>query len=158
MEILSMVDSQAPGKCGDFTVPAEISTLCDEMIQWINAGAIAAGEVGPHSVLSRNPGVLFALRAFVMGDHGNALNPSHIMILMEKVIQKHEIDYDRARKDYVLSRRELDVLKMICKGSSNREIAERLFISEDTVKGHLKKIMLKMGVKSRSEIIVGLSR
>lgn len=45
------------------------------------------------------------------------------------------------------------MLKLICDGLTNKEISERLFISEYTVKDHIKNIMEKMGASSRGEII-----
>ena len=51
---------------------------------------------------------------------------------------------------YGLSRRELEVLLIICEGRTDREIAERLFISERTVHVHVRKVLHKMGVGSRT--------
>ena len=45
-----------------------------------------------------------------------------------------------------VSQRELEVLQLIASGSTNREVAERLFISEATVKTHLLHIYAKLGV------------
>ncbi len=50
----------------------------------------------------------------------------------------------------LLSSRELEVLKLVATGQSNREIAARLFISEHTVAGHLSNIFSKLGVASRT--------
>jgi LuxR family maltose regulon positive regulatory protein len=52
-----------------------------------------------------------------------------------------------------LSDRELEVLQLICAGCSNREIAGKLFISENTVKRHNNNIFGKMGVNSRVQAI-----
>lgn len=52
-----------------------------------------------------------------------------------------------------LSNRELEVLQLICAGCSNREIAGKLFISENTVKRHNNNIFSKMGVNSRAQAI-----
>jgi LuxR family maltose regulon positive regulatory protein len=52
-----------------------------------------------------------------------------------------------------LSERELDVLKLIAAGHSNREIAARLYLSVRTVKFHTGNIYGKLGVKSRTEAI-----
>ena len=50
-----------------------------------------------------------------------------------------------------LTRREMDVLQLVAKGSSNREIAQMLFISEKTVKNHLTSIFQKLGVQDRTQ-------
>lgn len=50
-----------------------------------------------------------------------------------------------------LSSRELEVLRLIAQGLSNREIAERLFLALNTVKGHNRRIYGKLGVKNRSQ-------
>ncbi|MHC1770171.1 MAG: LuxR C-terminal-related transcriptional regulator [Flexilinea sp.] len=52
-----------------------------------------------------------------------------------------------------MSQRELEVLRLIAQGLSNREIGERLFIALDTVKGHNRKIFDKLQVQSRTEAI-----
>ncbi len=53
-----------------------------------------------------------------------------------------------------LSTRELEVLRLICEGQSNQEIAEALYISLNTVKRHVNNIFNKMGVQRRSQAIL----
>jgi DNA-binding NarL/FixJ family response regulator len=48
-----------------------------------------------------------------------------------------------------LTRREVDVLVLVAEGRSNREIAERLFISEKTASVHVSHILAKLGVRTR---------
>jgi two-component system response regulator NreC len=50
--------------------------------------------------------------------------------------------------DEILSRRELEVLKMICREYSNAEIAEKLFLSVSTVETHRKNLIAKLGVNN----------
>jgi LuxR family maltose regulon positive regulatory protein len=52
-----------------------------------------------------------------------------------------------------LSQRELEILKLIDRGLSNREIGERLFLALDTVKGHNRRIFDKLQVQRRTEAI-----
>jgi DNA-binding NarL/FixJ family response regulator len=52
-----------------------------------------------------------------------------------------------------LTPREIDVLRHVAGGNRNRDIAERLCISEDTVKSHLKRIMEKLGASDRAQAI-----
>jgi DNA-binding NarL/FixJ family response regulator len=61
--------------------------------------------------------------------------------------------------DEVLTEREIEVLKQVAEGNRNREIAERLFISEETVKVHIKHIMEKLGASDRTQAVsIGLRR
>jgi two-component system, NarL family, response regulator len=52
-----------------------------------------------------------------------------------------------------LTERELDVLRLMCSGKSNKEIGAKLFITEGTVKTHVKSIFYKLDVISRSEAV-----
>jgi two-component system, NarL family, response regulator LiaR len=53
-----------------------------------------------------------------------------------------------------LTERELDVLKLIASGMTNNQIAEKLFISENTVKGHVSNILSKLHVADRTQVAV----
>jgi DNA-binding NarL/FixJ family response regulator len=52
-----------------------------------------------------------------------------------------------------LTERERDVLQHVASGSRNRDIGERLLISEETVKVHIKHIMEKLGANDRTEAV-----
>lgn len=54
----------------------------------------------------------------------------------------------------IFSDRELEILRYICKGRSNEQIADILFISEKTIATHRRNIMRKAGVKKSTELIV----
>jgi DNA-binding NarL/FixJ family response regulator len=58
-----------------------------------------------------------------------------------------------------LTEREVEVLQRIAEGDRNRDIGERLVISEDTVKVHVKRLMDKLGAKDRTQAVaIGLRR
>jgi two-component system, NarL family, nitrate/nitrite response regulator NarL len=59
---------------------------------------------------------------------------------------------DKPQKNYGLTKREMDILVSIVTGLSNKEIARRFSLSEDTVKHHLTNIFDKVGVNSRLEL------
>ena len=56
--------------------------------------------------------------------------------------------------DEELTEREVEVLRAIAKGMSNKEIAESLHISESTVKGHVNNLLAKLGVTDRTKALV----
>ena len=53
-----------------------------------------------------------------------------------------------------LTDRELEVLKLVARGLNNRDIAKELFISENTVKNHIRNILEKLQLHSRMEAVV----
>ena len=63
----------------------------------------------------------------------------------------------RSRREE-LSQREMEVLQLVVKGRSNKEISTDLFISEDTVKYHLKTLFSKLGVQDRTEAAISAIR
>lgn len=62
-------------------------------------------------------------------------------------------DVDLILRDKGISRREFEVLELISKGYSNQEIADKLFISINTVKTHLANLFIKLNVKRRTQAI-----
>jgi DNA-binding NarL/FixJ family response regulator len=61
--------------------------------------------------------------------------------------------------DETLTDREIEVLRRVADGNRNRDIAEQLFISEETVKVHIKHIMEKLGANDRTQAVsIGIRR
>ena len=61
--------------------------------------------------------------------------------------------------DDALTPRELDVLRLIAGGNANKEIAAQLSLTEETVKGHVKNILAKLGANDRTHAVtIGLKR
>jgi DNA-binding NarL/FixJ family response regulator len=63
------------------------------------------------------------------------------------------LDERRRSPEPTLSGRELDVLRLVATGESNKAIAQRLFLSEATVKSHLFRVFGKLGVDSRTAAV-----
>lgn len=56
-------------------------------------------------------------------------------------------------QNYSISNREREIMDLILKGKSNKEIEDMLFISYNTVKNHIYNLYQKLGVKSRGQMI-----
>jgi DNA-binding CsgD family transcriptional regulator len=60
---------------------------------------------------------------------------------------------ERKREDLGITRRELEILELIAQGLSNREIAGKLFVSENTVKTHSSRVFDKLGARRRTQAV-----
>jgi two-component system, NarL family, response regulator LiaR len=60
---------------------------------------------------------------------------------------------DKKREELGITPRELEILELIAQGMSNREIADKLFVSENTVKTHSSRVFDKLGAKRRTQAV-----
>lgn len=78
----------------------------------------------------------------------------------ENGVTEHALQYSidkpsgSVRSDDLLTKRELEIVELVCLGLRNRQIADRCDLTEGTVKIHLNSIYRKLGVASRAELIV----
>lgn len=85
----------------------------------------------------------------------NEVHERRYLVDFKRVIQQSDLMpfFDAFREKYRLSRRETQILKMISDDMLNREIAEKLSLSIQTIETHRKNIYLKLQVTSRVELI-----
>lgn len=67
---------------------------------------------------------------------------------------KDESNKDDILEEYDLSKREKEIVKLIAKGLSNKEISKEIFLSEGTIKNHITSILSKMDLKHRTQIAI----
>jgi len=127
-----------------------IHKLCKDII---NSGSVNAGMNS--AIFHNQSGPPCSARAFLLGSAIES-KPTSIMVMLERIIEKHEIDFQDVKSRFGLTGREAEVLVHICAGLKNKEISEKLFISEYTIKDHIKKLMHKIGASSRAEIIANI--
>jgi DNA-binding NarL/FixJ family response regulator len=97
---------------------------------------------------------MYCCRGFPLnGDDAQAGQAFHIMMLIEKVSQHRQIDLEKLRSRFQLTNRQMEIVKHLFSGLTNKRIADALCVSEDTIKGHLKHIMRRLKVNSRTEIL-----
>jgi two-component system NarL family response regulator len=116
------------------------------------AGAVRAGARG-YLLKDTTPEELVgAVRAVASGS--SLLSPAMASRLLDEFAVLVRRSEGAAEGTGSLSRRELEVLTLVAQGLNNRAIAESLFISENTVKNHIRNIHEKLQVHSRMEAVV----
>jgi DNA-binding NarL/FixJ family response regulator len=114
-------------------------------------------------ILTTYRGDVQALRALKAGAVGYLLKSLIRTELLQAIRSVHlgrrQIPADIAAElaehagEDTLSDRELDVLRRVAEGNSNRQVATQLSISEDTVKAHMKSISSKLGANGRTHVV-----
>ena len=89
----------------------------------------------------------------VVNEGQSLISPSMAIKLIDefKQMSKPEQEQTTALR---LTERELEVLRLVAKGLNNREVAKELFISENTVKNHVRNILEKLQLHSRMEAVM----
>ena len=140
----SIADSVPTAKILMLTVSDEEDDLYD---------AIKAGAAGYLLKEISIEEVATAIRAVVSGQ--SLISPSMASKLLSEFTNlAKKADERQALPTPRLTERELEVLKLVAQGMSNREIAGELYISENTVKNHVRNILEKLHLHSRMEAVV----
>jgi DNA-binding NarL/FixJ family response regulator len=120
-------------------------------------------------VLTTYAGDAQVLRAIKAGARGYLLKSALHRELLDTIRAVHagkkslsaEVSYELAEHatDDALTPAEIRVLRLIAEGNANKEIAEQLSVSEETVKGQVRNILSKLGAKDRTHAaMIGLKR
>ncbi|MEO5977270.1 MAG: LuxR C-terminal-related transcriptional regulator [Chryseolinea sp.] len=83
---------------------------------------------------------------------GSRLTQRKTAVVQTSSALSFKVDEERLRQ-VGLSRREFEVLELMSMGNSNNEIAEKLFVSTNTVKSHAANLFLKLDVKRRTQAV-----
>jgi len=89
----------------------------------------------------------------VVADGQSLISPSMAVTLIDEFKQMSRADRDQVPTPR-LTERELEVLRKVAEGLNNREIAKQLYISENTVKNHVRNILEKLQLHSRMEAVM----
>ena len=113
--------------------------------------ALAAGASGFLLKRTRPEELITAIHTVAAGD--SLLSPSVTRRVLDRMATEPPPRLAAERLD-VLTARELEVLELIARGLSNREIADSFVIEESTVKTHVKRILMKLGLRDRVQAVV----
>jgi DNA-binding NarL/FixJ family response regulator len=115
-------------------------------------GALRAGASGFLLKRTRPEDLIAAIHTIAAGD--SLLSPSVTSRVIERMARQPAPDASRDARLDDLTPRELEVLALVARGRSNGEIAAELVIEESTVKTHVKRILMKLGVRDRVQAVI----
>jgi DNA-binding NarL/FixJ family response regulator len=115
-------------------------------------GALRAGASGFLLKRSSPEDLIDGIKLVAAGD--SLLAPSVTRRLIEEFVRQPDPVTASAAPLDVLTQREREVLSLVGRGLSNGEMAARLYISEATVKTHIKRILMKLGLRDRIQAVV----
>jgi len=133
------------------SLPGVVDELCDELLQ-----SLAAKGEDKKPFIYKNitfQGNEYFMRAIPIHRISREKEPSHLMVTVERFSTRVKADINKIGSRFGLTKRETEVLKGLARGMTNRDISSLLFISEHTVKDHVRSLMQKIGVNNRSLLL-----
>jgi DNA-binding NarL/FixJ family response regulator len=115
-------------------------------------GALRAGASGFLLKRSRPEELIAAVHTIARGE--SLLSPSVTRLVIDRMAQQPLPEFAAEAKLDELTRREREVLELIARGLSNREIATELFVEDSTVRTHVKRIQMKLQLRDRVQIVI----
>jgi DNA-binding NarL/FixJ family response regulator len=115
-------------------------------------GALRAGASGFLLKRTRPEELIAAVRTVAAGD--SLLSPSVTRRVVDRMAKQPAPDLSGRAKFDELTPREREVLELVAGGLSNREIAAELVIEEATVRSHIRRILMKLDLRDRVQIVI----
>jgi len=157
-ELCGQINRYHNGTAVNGVLPSAVADLCAEIMKGLKE-RIAAKD-WEHFRIKRamgNPNHPVLLCAVGLPDPRN-IQDSRILIIMEEIGRRQNTATDQAKETYRLTDREVAVVQNLLKGWTNKEIANALGVTEQTVKEHIKHIMEKTNTTTRTGVLVQIAR
>jgi two-component system NarL family response regulator len=159
-----LLDILMPGESGLEVVDEIISVSPASKVLLLTASEseedlLVGVKAGARGYLTKDtplPELISAIDAVDAG--GAALSPTMTGKLLDVAHQLLRHEELLASRNPTLTGREIEVLELVAQGNTNRQIGELLFISENTVKNHIRNILDKLGLHSRTEAVLYAAR
>lgn len=148
----------APAKSAQGVLPAALTELCTEVLKALQVRTEAKDwEQFEVKRIAGNPNQPVLLRGFGLPDRGG-IQYARLVVTLEELGRRHQLNTDQAKERFQLTNREQSVVENLAKGWTNKEIANALKITEQTVKEHIKHIMRKTNSTTRTGVLVQVFR
>ena len=141
------------GMVASGVLPKALTELCGEIVKALHIRTEAKDwEQFEVKTLAGDQNKPILLRGFGLPDQAG-IQQSRIVVTMEEVGRRQRATTDQAKERFQLTDREQTVVEHLAKGWTNKEIANALGITEQTVKEHIKHIMRKTNSTTRTGIL-----
>jgi DNA-binding NarL/FixJ family response regulator len=115
-------------------------------------GALRAGASGFLLKRARPEELIAAVHTIAAGD--SLLSPSVTRRVIDRMAQQPTPELADQAKLEALTPREREVLELIARGLSNREMAAALAVEESTIRTHVKRILMKLDLRDRIQVVI----
>jgi len=152
-ELTGALNQTPNGRKANGVLPPAITSFCEELVHLMQVKK--GSQNWEHAQLRRvtgNANCFVMLRGFGIPAMAG-LHEAHLIITMEEVSGRREVTADGAQERFQLTDREQTVVIYLLKGLTNKEIAGRMTITEQTVKEHIKHIMHKTNATTRTGVL-----
>jgi DNA-binding CsgD family transcriptional regulator len=147
-----------PPRAPQGVLPAALTELCSEILKALQIRTEAKDwEQFEVKRIVGNPKQPILLRGFGLPDKAGVQH-ARLVVTMEELGRRHQLNTDQAKEKFQLTNREQSVVENLAKGWTNKEIANALQITEQTVKEHIKHIMRKTNSTTRTGVLVQVFR
>jgi DNA-binding CsgD family transcriptional regulator len=157
-ELCAQINKTQNGKAANGVLPPAVAELADEIMKTLQIRTEAKDWENfrmKRIIGSAKRPIL--LRGVGLPDR-SGIQQSRILMTMEEVGRRQEAVTEQAKELFHLTDREVSVVQNLLKGWTNKEIANELGVTEQTVKEHIKHIMEKTKTTTRTGILVQVLR
>jgi DNA-binding CsgD family transcriptional regulator len=155
-ELCAEINQARLGQVARGVLPVEVVNLCHAIAEQITVVQDVKAWEGTHiRLLIADLAPPMLLRGF--GIPGpNDLHQARVLVLLDRVVSREPVSISQAFGRFQLSIRGRAVVKWLVQGLTNKEIAEQLGITEQTVKEHIQRLMRKTKTTTRTGLLAQL--
>jgi DNA-binding NarL/FixJ family response regulator len=119
------------------------------------SAALKMLKAGARACLAKNITTADLVKSVELISSGRiVISPMFAEAFLEEVVSSQRVDEPKTSESSgILSQREMDVVKLIAEGNTNKEIAGTLYIAENTVKVHVKSALRKLELRNRQQLV-----
>jgi len=155
-KLCGLINRIQEGKSASGVLPPSVLQVCTQIADVLRAGkGKNPNELQLKHVISDRQTEILILATGL--PDANDADRSEILVLMEEISRPSQPLLRSAKKRFTFTDREVSVVQHLLKGMTNKEIANEMDVTEQTVKEHIKNVMKKTNTLTRTAILLAVS-